>query len=64
MHTKTFNHEKGLQAAGHNVSAAAIIQLKVSSLIKINWHEHYAPSNNKRENPIYNIKALKDVGRC
>jgi hypothetical protein len=39
---------KGLQAAGHNVSAAAIIQLKVSRLIKINWHEtsHNAFSQN------------------
>lgn len=38
--TKTSNMLKGLQAAGHNVSAAAIIQLKVSSLIEINWHVH------------------------
>jgi hypothetical protein len=40
--TKNQSNLKGLQAAGHNVSAAAIIQLKVSSLIRINWHVHIA----------------------
>lgn len=34
---------KGLQAAGFNISEATIIQLKVSRLIKINWHVSQTP---------------------